>query len=40
MITNLADFCLWMLVLVDDAWTQIAPLVQRPAPSPRVPIVN
>jgi Transposase DDE domain len=34
MITNLADFCLWMYVLVDDAWAQIAPLLQRPGPQP------
>ena len=34
MITNFADFCLWMLVLVDDAWLQIAPLLQRPGPAP------
>ena len=35
MITNLADFCLWMLVLVDDAWVQIAPALVRPGPRSR-----
>jgi len=35
MITNFADFCLWGLVLVDDAWKQIAPLLHRPGPRPR-----
>lgn len=34
MITNFEDFCLWMFVVVDDAWTQIAPLLQRPGPPP------
>jgi Transposase DDE domain len=34
MITNFADFCLWGLVLVDDAWKQIAPLLRRPGPAP------
>ena len=34
MITNFADFCLWMFVLVDDAWRDIAPLLQRPGPAP------
>jgi hypothetical protein len=34
MITELADFCLWIYCLVDDAWTQVAPLLQRPGPHP------
>lgn len=34
MITELADFCLWIYCLVDDAWTEIAPLQQRPGPQP------
>jgi hypothetical protein len=34
MITALADFCLWIYCLVDDAWVQIAPLLQRPGPLP------
>ena len=34
MITELADFCLWIYCLVDDAWVQIAPLRQRPGPLP------
>jgi hypothetical protein len=34
MITELADFCLWIYCLVDDAWVQIAPLLQRPGPLP------
>ena len=33
MITELADFCLWIYCL-DDAWVQIAPLLQRPGPLP------
>jgi hypothetical protein len=28
------DFCLWIYVLVDDLWPQIAPLCQRPGPAP------
>jgi hypothetical protein len=35
MITNFADFCLWMLVLVDDAWKQLAPALHRPGPAAR-----
>jgi hypothetical protein len=34
MIAELADFCLWIYCLVDDAWTEIAPLLQRPGPAP------
>ncbi|MDQ2806327.1 MAG: IS982 family transposase, partial [Chloroflexota bacterium] len=35
MIHTFDDFCLWMFVLVDDCWAQIAPLLQRPGPRPR-----
>lgn len=35
MIHTFDDFCLWMFVLVDDCWQQIAPLLQRPGPRPR-----
>jgi IS5 family transposase len=34
MITNFDDFCLWMLVLVDDACQQLAPWFHRPGPRP------
>src|ERR1043165_9017322 len=34
MITNFADFCLWIFVLIDDAWEQIDPLLARPGPQP------
>ena len=34
MITNFDDFCLWMLVLVDDACVQLAPYFRRPGPRP------
>lgn len=34
MIENFDDFCLWMYVIVDDMWRQIAPLFQRPGPEP------
>jgi hypothetical protein len=33
MIENFDDFCLWMYVIVDDMWRQIAPLFKRPGPS-------
>jgi hypothetical protein len=35
MISDFEDFCLWMYVVVDDAWRQIAPLYGRPGPAPR-----
>ena len=34
MITDFADFCLWVFVIVDDIWKQIAPLFKRPGPPP------
>ena len=34
MITNFEDFCLYMYVIVDDIWQQIAPLFSRPGPQP------
>jgi hypothetical protein len=35
MITNFDDFCLWMYVVIDDVWQQLAPLFGRPGPTPR-----
>jgi len=32
MIDSFDDFCLWVYVMVDDVWTQIAPLFRRPGP--------
>jgi hypothetical protein len=34
MLTEFADFCLWIYCLVDDAWSDVAPLLQRPGPPP------
>jgi hypothetical protein len=34
MITDFADFCTWMYVLVSDLYTPIAPAFQRPGPAP------
>lgn len=34
MINNFADFCLWVYVIVDDIWQEIAPLFDRPGPKP------
>lgn len=34
MITEFADFCTWVYVLVDDIWKTIAPLCKRPGPAP------
>jgi hypothetical protein len=34
MINNFSDFCLWIYVIVDDVWKQIAPLFDRPGPEP------
>ncbi len=34
MITTFDDFCLWMYVMVDDAWKEMAPQFQRPGPEP------
>jgi len=33
MIEDFDDFCLWMYVLVDDLWREIAPLFRRPGPT-------
>lgn len=33
MIEDFDDFCLWMYVLVDDLWHEIAPLFKRPGPT-------
>lgn len=34
MIADFDDFCLWMYVIVDDIWKQVAPLFKRPGPAP------
>lgn len=34
MIDNFEDFCLWMYVVVDDVWQEIAPYFSRPGPDP------
>jgi hypothetical protein len=34
MIEDFDDFCLWMYVIVDDIWQEIAPLFKRPGPAP------
>lgn len=34
MIEDFEDFCLWMYVIVDDMWQEIAPLFKRPGPAP------
>ena len=34
MITDFDDLCLWTYVIVDDMLIQLAPLLQRPGPSP------
>ena len=34
MINDFADFYLWIYILVDDIWQQIAPLFKRPGPEP------
>lgn len=33
MIEDFDDFCLWMYVIVDDMWQEIAPLFKRPGPT-------
>lgn len=32
MIEDFDDFCLWMYVIVDDIWQEIAPMFKRPGP--------
>ena len=34
MITDFADFCLYMYVLVDDLWARLGPRYRRPGPAP------
>jgi len=34
MITDFRDFCLWIYVMVDDAWHQLAPRGTHPGPEP------
>jgi hypothetical protein len=35
MIEDFDDFCLWMYVIVDDVWREIAPMFKRPGPAPQ-----
>src|ERR1044071_2295162 len=35
MITNFADYCLWVYVTVDDLWQRVGPRYRRPGPTPR-----
>lgn len=34
MIAEFDDFCLWMYVVIDEVWQQLAPLFRRPGPVP------
>ncbi len=34
MIAEFDDFCLWMYVVIDEIWQQIAPMFGRPGPAP------
>ena len=34
MIEDFDDFCLWMYVIMDDIWQDIAPIFKRPGPKP------
>jgi len=34
MINSFDDFCLWMYVMIDDKWKEMAPLFKRPGPAP------
>jgi IS5 family transposase len=34
MITDFADFCLWMYAVIDDLWPQLSPTGRRPGPAP------
>ncbi len=34
MIHDFDDFCLWMYVITDDIWQQVAWLFKRPGPEP------
>lgn len=34
MIADFDDFCLWIYVIVDDCYQQLAPLLRRPGPEP------
>jgi len=33
MIEDFDDFCLWMYVIIDDIWQEIAPMCKRPGPA-------
>lgn len=35
MIENFDDFCLYMYVIVDEIWQEIAPMFKRPGPAPK-----
>lgn len=35
MITEFEDFCIWVFVVVDDIWKQVAPFFKRPGPAPK-----
>lgn len=35
MINDFDDFCLYVFVIVDDTWQQIAPMFKRPGPEPK-----
>ena len=35
MIADFRDFCVWMYVMVDDIWQEIAPLFKCPGPEPQ-----
>lgn len=34
MIADFDDFCLWMYVVIDEVWQQLAPVFRRPGPAP------
>jgi hypothetical protein len=34
MIADFEDFCIWVFVIVDDIWKQVAPFCSRPGPKP------
>jgi hypothetical protein len=34
MISDFADFCTWVYVIIDDIWQQVGPFFRRPGPAP------
>lgn len=34
MIADFDDFCVWMYVVIDEIWQQLAPVFRRPGPVP------